>query len=265
MSGGLRRLAERLARGRSLTRRISVGGQRVPLVVSPDAQLKYLKPGLEAFDLDLIAIAETCVRPGDTVWDVGANVGVFTVAAAVAARTVWAIEADIWLAGLLRRTAALPANADRDIHVLPTALSDKVGTASFDIAARGRASNALSASGGRSQMGGARDTVTVPTLTLDTLLDDKGPPDFIKIDVEGAEELVLAGGARVLQEARPLVYIEVGEDQRTAIAGLFAGYGYRPFDATGQAVVAASMSGENFFFALEGDDPRLAALRDRAA
>ena len=234
----IRRLAERLARGRILRRTIQVAGRRVPIHISPDAQLKYLKPGARAFDADLLVLAEQRLNADSVVWDVGANVGTFSVAAATVANRgkVFAIEADIWLAGLLRRTAAEPAFAGR-IQVIPCAVAAAAGVARFVIAARGRASNALEISGGRSQMGGARDIVLVPTLSLDTLLESLSPPSFVKIDVEGAELAVLEGAKRLLREVRPSVYIEVDEASGEAVFALFAQLGYAAHDpATGHEV-----------------------------
>ena len=230
----IRRLAERLARGRILRRTILVAGQRVPIYISPDAQLKYLKPGARAFDADLLVLAEQHLSADAVVWDVGANVGTFAVAAAAVAQRgqVFAIEADIWLAGLLRRTAAEPAYGGR-IQVVPCAVAATAGVARFVIAARGRASNALEISGGRSQMGGVREVVLVPTLSLDTLLESLPAPDFVKIDVEGAELAVLKGAARLLREVRPKVYIEVDESLAEEVYALFAGHGYAAVDPTG--------------------------------
>jgi hypothetical protein len=92
--------------------------------------------------------------------------------------------------------------------------SDRNGVATFLIASRGRASNSLEvAGGGRSQSGGVREKVTVPTLTLDTLLDYFSYSTFLKIDVEGAEAFVLKGAKRLLSEIRPTIYIEVGSEQ----------------------------------------------------
>ena len=229
----IRRLAERLARGRILRRTILVAGQRVPIHISPDAQLKYLKPGARAFDADLLVLAEQHLSADAVVWDVGANVGTFAVAAAAVAQRgqVFAIEADIWLAGLLRRTAAEPAYGGR-IQVVPCAVAATAGVARFVIAARGRASNALEISGGRSQMGGVREVVLVPTLSLDTLLESLPPPDFVKIDVEGAELAVLQGAARLLRKVRPKVYIEVDESLAEEVYALFAGHGYAALDPT---------------------------------
>ena len=229
----IRRLAERLARGRIVRRKILVAGQRVPIHISPDAQLKYLKPGARAFDADLLVLAEQRLTADAVVWDVGANVGTFTVAAAAVATRgqVFAIEADIWLAGLLRRTAAEPIYAGR-IQVVPCAVTAAAGVARFVIAARGRASNALESSGGRSQMGGAREVVLVPTLSLDTLLESLPPPSFVKIDVEGAELEVLKGADRLLREHRPSVYVEVDANSATAVFALFARHGYTALDPT---------------------------------
>lgn len=227
----IRRLAERLARGRVLRRSIEVAGRRVPIHISPDAQLKYLKPGARAFDADLLELAERRLAADSVVWDVGANVGTFSVAAATVAQAgqVFAIEADIWLAGLLRRTAAEPAYGGR-LAVVPCAVAASAGVARFAIAARGRASNALELGGGRSQMGGVREVVLVPTLPLDALLDALPAPGFVKIDVEGAELAVLAGAERLLREVRPSVYIEVDEASAAAVFALFARHGYAAFD-----------------------------------
>jgi FkbM family methyltransferase len=224
-----RTAAERLSRNRVLLRHINVMGKREPLLVSPDAQLKYLKLGSAAFDTDLIALAEQWVKPGFNVWDVGANVGTFFVAAASRTGTegsVIAIEADPWLASLLDRTTQLPSHKQREMLVLCAAASASFGSADFLVAARGRASNALAEVGGRGQMGGVRYKKPVVTLPLDHLLERYPKPDFIKIDVEGAEELVLEGMAKTLSEVRPTLYCEVGSDQFEAISVRMQSNGY---------------------------------------
>lgn len=256
--GVLRRGLELLARGRVLKRSVLVGGQRVTLFVSPDAQLKYLKPGLQAFDRDLIRIAERFLGPRSVVWDLGANVGVFAFAAAAVARqgTVLAVEADAWLATLLRRSQQLPGNRGRDVRVLPAAVSDREGVASFLIAARGRASNALAEAGGRSEMGGVRETHFVPTLRLDTLLETFPAPDFVKVDVEGAELLALRGATRLLEEVRPTCYVEVGPEVSAEVLERFTAQRYLAFDPAGRRLSQACA--RNTFFVPEENQ---AALR----
>jgi len=91
--------------------------------------LRYLKPRLTAVDPTLLGLAREVVRPGAVVWDVGANVGLFSFAAASVvgpAGRVVALEPDSWLVGLLRRSAALNGHL-APVEVLPVAVSDSVG------------------------------------------------------------------------------------------------------------------------------------------
>lgn len=225
-----RRLVEIVSRGRSFQRRLpeEFGGR--PIVVSPDARLSVLRRGPEAFDSALLQAVARLVRPQDVIWDVGANLGVFSLAAlGRGAKSAVAIEADAWLVSLLRRTLALPENAGLSISIVPCAAADKPGIAEFVIASRGRASNHLAEVGGSTQAGGRRDTVLAPTLPLDVLLDRFEPPTLVKIDVEGADELVLKGMTKVLETHKPKIYCETFERIRTS--SLLERFGYVPTGA----------------------------------
>ena len=221
-----------MSRQRVLKRSLPCEFGGTSLFVSPDAQLKYLKLGREAFDEDLLNIAHRFLKPGFNVWDIGANVGVFTFAAASIVETgkILAVEADIWLAQLLYRSKLLNKDKEFDITVLAVAVSERIGLAQFIIAKRGRASNALEAVGGNKMMGGIRHVQTVPVLTLDILLRETFSPDFIKIDVEGAEALVLEGAVEILRDVRPIVYIEVNNKNRNHVTQLLNKYEYELLD-----------------------------------
>lgn len=52
------------------------------------------------------------------------------------------------------------------------------------------------------------DRITVATETLDHVVPDGVPVRFIKIDVEGGEYDVMLGGARLIQQARPVIVFE---------------------------------------------------------
>lgn len=257
----LRRLLHRLSRGLVFQRALRADGVVVPLYVAPEAQLKYLKLGLQAEDRELMRMARRHVTEKSVVWDVGANVGVFSFASAVRAGkgTVVAIEADIWLAGLLNRTRRLPAYADRDVRIIPTAVADRCGVMSFLIAEGGRASNALEAAGGRSQMGGARMRLQVPTLTLDTLLESQPSPDFVKIDIEGAEWMALRGADRLVDEVRPVFYIEVGDNTAAEVYARFARAGYLAIDPANCERVDACVA--NTYFLPREKEGKLEELR----
>jgi hypothetical protein len=78
-----------------------------------------------------------------------------------------------------------------------------------------------------------REEITVPTLRLDTLLRHFPPPDLIKIDVEGAEALVLRGCEQVLEDSRPILVVEVHEANRDEITARLSAADYVLYDAEG--------------------------------
>jgi len=137
---------------------------------------------------------------------------------------------------------------DSNIYIVPAAVSNQNSIASFSVAARGRASNALASVGGRSQMGGVRERQYVPTLTLDTVLESFSSPDFIKIDVEGAECMVIQGATRIFSEIRPIFYIEVGKESSAQISDIFKQSDYCIFDREGKALLEPSAKDNNIFF-----------------
>jgi FkbM family methyltransferase len=187
----LRTIVEKMARGISIKRQLPSRFGKTSLYVSPDSQLKYLKPGEQGLDSELLKIVDKWINENSIVWDIGANVGVFSFAAASIARNGFtlAVEADIWLNQLMRKSLSIHENSELNIQILPCAIADRNGIATFLISNRGRALNALELTGMR--YGNIREKNTVATLTLDTLLDFCDAPTFIKIDVEGAELIVL--------------------------------------------------------------------------
>jgi FkbM family methyltransferase len=233
----IRSLLERLSRGRVLKRRLPAEHGGHALHVSPDAAMKLWQRDLGAVDPFLLTMAGELVRPGMTVWDVGANVGLFAFAAAFAAGPtgrVLAVEADPWLAGLLQRSAETAPPAYAPVEVLAAAVSDAPGTVELCIARRGRAGNHLSNVPGSTQTGGTREVRQVPAVTLDGLLDRSPapqPPQVLKIDTEGAEILCLRGGARLLREVRPVLLVEVTDENADGVGDLLSGHGYTMFDA----------------------------------
>lgn len=235
MVGIIRKVAETISRNKVFRRSLTVSGKKIPIYVSPDAQLKYLKLGANAFDTDLVQLAERFVKADSVVWDIGANVGTFTFSAAslIESGTVVAVEADTWLVGVLRMTSGLDDYRNKDIAIVPVAVSNRNAIASFMVAARGRASNALEMACGRSEMGGVREKQYVPTMTLDTLLESFPAPDFVKVDIEGAEYMALQGATKLINEVRPRFYIEVGQNVSPQVFNIFSSASYEGFDSGG--------------------------------
>lgn len=230
----LRRALEQASRGVVLQRRLPgrLGGSVA--FVSSDAALRYWRPSLERAAPEVFSWAEELVQPGNVVWDLGANLGLFSLAAAVRAGAegeVLAVEPDPWLCGLIDRSRARLARGAASIEVLQSAVGERDGEASFLLSGRGRAASHLQSVPGTSQAGRSRGSIDVRVRALDSLAAGRRAPSLIKIDVEGAEALALRGALRLLEAARPVLLVEVGGDTAAEIGETLRGFGYRMFDA----------------------------------
>lgn len=230
----IRRLLERLSRRVVLRRRLPPRFGACDVLVSPSSSLRFWRGSLERSAPELFAWAEKLVRPGDVIWDIGANLGLFGIAASSRAGTggaVLALEPDAWMADLVRRSVArLPADF-APVEVLRAAAAAEDGASEFILASRGRAANHLASVAGSSQAGTARRRVVVPAVQLDSLLDGRRPPTLVKIDVEGAELMVLRGAKRLLASCRPTLLVEVASTHADAVGELLRAASYRLFDA----------------------------------
>lgn len=200
------------------------------IYASSEGGLRYLRFRLRRVDPALLRLAGELVRPGHIVWDIGANLGLFSFAAAVAAGPsgrVLSVEPDAVLATLLRRSASSNRGC-ASVDVLPTAVCDANGIAQFHIARRNRSTSHLDGYG-TNQTGGIRSTELVPAVTLDWLAAHFPLPNVVKVDVEEAEARVLAGGQAVLS-ARPVIICEVANRNSEVVTDLLTAYGYKLYD-----------------------------------
>jgi UDP-N-acetylglucosamine--N-acetylmuramyl-(pentapeptide) pyrophosphoryl-undecaprenol N-acetylglucosamine transferase len=180
------------------------------------------------------ALAEL-LSPGDVLWDVGANVGFFTLigARAVGERgRVFAFEPVPELAAAARRNAEL--NGFRNVEVVERAAAAEAGRAEFVLSQEpgwGR----LAAVGAPKE---AQRTIAVETAALDELVErgELAPPAVVKIDVEGAEVDAIAGMRETLRRHRPLVLCELHGTNREFAAAMRE-LGYEPAPLTGDGPI----------------------------
>jgi FkbM family methyltransferase len=148
-----------------------------------------------------LALARRFVRPGATVFEIGANIGTETLALAALAGArgrVVAVEADPENEALLR--ARVAANALAQVDVVGCAVSDTKRPMSV-VRITGR--------GGMSFVSDDASPDAVESVTIDELAERYGAPSFIFMDIEGGETRALAGARRVLETARPPIFAEV--------------------------------------------------------
>lgn len=156
---------------------------------------------------DLQAALELFVREGMVVYDIGANVGFFSVLLARLvgpSGQVFAFEPVPANAEQIRYNAR--ANSFSNVQVHTVAVSDSDGVAGFrltDFSTTGKFS-ALGPGTGHTE-------ILVPTRQLDRMVfsAEIPAPALIKLDAEGAEPAILKGAAQVLAKIRPILLIEL--------------------------------------------------------
>jgi FkbM family methyltransferase len=229
----IRATLEKISRNVVFKRHLPPENGDCSVFVTPEAGLRYWRPDFSMVDKPLLDICAEIVRPGCVVWDIGANVGLFSFSAAgLAGPTgkVYAIEPDTFLVALLRKSAH--ANPDAaPVEVLPIALAERVGFERFIIAERSRAASHLRGHGS-SQAGGMRESQTVVVVTLDWLALQVSPPNIVKIDSEGAEARILSAGGQMLSRHRPIVICEVMAENSAAVTSILRTAKYAIFDGT---------------------------------
>jgi FkbM family methyltransferase len=212
----------RLLRNRDMT--IQSGAAAGARINLGGSYLQYLTGDVETVVQDTLS---EVVTPGRVVYDVGANIGFFTIVCSRLAGStgrVYAFEPMPESAATLRHNVAL--NALENTEVVEKAASSAGGTAELLIS-EWSAFHALK-SEGISAPERTRGAVEVETVTLDDFASksDAGPPDVVKIDVEGAELEVIKGMTALLASKRPLLICEL-HGTNAAFVQLIEANGYQ--------------------------------------
>ena len=81
--------------------------------------------------------------------------------------------------------------------------------------------------------------IKVPSTSIDSFVSKtRDPPTFIKIDVEGAEDLVVRGAKRVIEEHRPKISMEIwripGETPHKRAAEILYSLGCKSYAITSE-------------------------------
>ncbi|MDD2903219.1 MAG: FkbM family methyltransferase [Syntrophales bacterium] len=178
-------------------------------------------------------IIESLLHKGEIFWDVGANIGYFTLVAAGALKdTGQIVSFEPGKEAFARLQANVALNPFHNILIQPLAVADKSGEAVLYLSGEVADSGANLYRPGKGQ---TRQEICA-TVSLDQFCREQGlrPPDFIKMDVEGAELAALKGAENILAQARPLLLLEMEEKtlkaagtDKAAIARLLQNYGYQ--------------------------------------
>jgi FkbM family methyltransferase len=167
--------------------------------------------------------ADFIPQSGWTVFDVGANIGVFTVLQARQGARVYSFEPNPESYGRLARNVT--ANKMNDcVRLFPTALGDERGTGSLHVIGGGTTGGVVTPVKARASASG----VAVPIATLDEVVSTLPglSIDLLKIDAEGSEVAILRGGEQTLDHVQRLMVEYHSRDLLRQVGEILARKGF---------------------------------------
>jgi FkbM family methyltransferase len=176
-----------------------------------------------------LELAANLSRKAETCFDIGANVGLYSILFARNSKRVYSFEPLPRNVSWLERTLA--ANGLQNVTLVPAAVSDEVGMQQFR-------QGANCAIGSIAENG----TILILSVTLDAIVQKTGhSPDLLKIDVEGHELKVLKGGANTLRRRKPHILLSThGAEVEKECLDYLKELGYTQFEPLGAAEFSIS-------------------------
>lgn len=185
------------------------------------------------FETDTIKCFRSILKPGMTFFDVGGNIGLFSLVAKAKHSdiNVYAFEPADEVYVDFQENVKL--NNFKNVNIYQKGISDKTGEITFNIC-EDMAYNSIHSN----PMVDIVKTITIETFSIDDFCTQNNinKIDVMKIDTEGAESFVLKGGEKMFsQENAPMLFMEynryiLNEEQLKEIIYLLEKYGYSIYE-----------------------------------
>lgn len=174
---------------------------------------------LGTYEFDKQMLFQEYVKPGMVVYDIGANVGFYTLLSSVLTGNsgkVFAFEPVS--RNLSYISKHLELNKINNTVVIDKAVSDEIKKLKFTFSSN-------PSMGHFSENG----EIEVETISLDEFVKQGNPPpDLMKMDIEGAEFAALNGAREILKEKNPIIFLATHSDEtKKKCLELLKEFGYR--------------------------------------
>jgi FkbM family methyltransferase len=232
-------------------------------VITVPASLTYLSTYVlleqeDWFEKEL-PFVRSYLQPGMRALDIGANYGIYSVGIGKAVGPtgrVWAFEPSAGTLSFLRHTLA--ANAMAQVVVDDCALSDRAGSGRLSVNTDSELNSLVHTS--------TESSEEVRLDTLDGAMARQGIRgiDFVKLDAEGEEARIVAGGREFFRIEDPLVMFELKHAHvvNVELLACFRAAGYRLFRLIGPSSLLVPVENEA---AIDGFELNLFACKDSRA
>lgn len=212
-------------------------GSIATILFGPARGLKYkIFPGYGrsmiygGWEPELHKLMAEQIRPGDVVYDLGANFGIYSIYMARLVGPKGKVYSFEPIPAILEELKEnVKRNQLTNVEFIESAVSNVSGTTSFRIGNHFGSGHLNVVDEYHRDSG---DEVTVKTVSLDDMIGQGAAvPNFIKMDIEGAEGLALEGATKLLKNHRPKIAVEVHSDEQASIVGrILSECGYEGFN-----------------------------------
>jgi len=172
-----------------------------------DSSSLYFFGTLYGEEIKIVKFLIKNLKEDDVFYDIGANYGFYTCLAKefISFGEIHSFEPLPQIFELLSKNVS----NNKNIYLNQVALNDCDGQVEF----YDRSLNRHSGGSSLINLHKSSNKLTVKCLKLDSYVKNHKPPTIMKIDVEGAEFLVLEGGKETLKKYQPIIIMEFGVDE----------------------------------------------------
>jgi FkbM family methyltransferase len=199
-------------------------GTNQKILIGPLKKYKYKispnsgwAPILGRWEPHLQELFSKIIQQGNTVFDLGANIGIHTLLAAkLVGENGKVVAFEPFKDNIEELNSNLKMNNLNNFIIAPYAVSNTNGKAIFNIGLHNK-QGSLFDIGNKSGK-----EIEIETITLDEYINKTGNlPDFIKIDIEGAESSALEGFEKNIIKSWPTMIIELHTSEQDKKVGEF--------------------------------------------
>jgi len=187
---------------------------------------------LGSYEFEKQNYVSNLVKPGSVIFDIGAHVGFYTLLFSVLAGDSGQVIAfEPFPANAKYLKQHIQMNKLNNVRMYEAAMAEKAGTADFE--------TGISSSMGHITDQISPSTFQVKLVNIDELVNsgEVPPPDYIKLDIEGAELRALQGATETLKKHHPSIFLAThGHDIHKMCCNLLQELGYELLPISGSDI-----------------------------